>query len=550
MKNLFNKIKTYIVAHKTRSIILLIIILILGYWAYGKLHNTGGVTQYNLSAAAKGTVIASIGGSGQVSALSQIDLKPIVSGTITYVSVKPGDQVWSGQNLFSLDSTDAKKTVRDAEISLASAQLALDKLKIQNSNDNLNANLVKVYDDGFSNVSSTLLNNLVPITDRLENTLNIANLSDNSARNSGNTALDYRNQTEALYYQVKDALNKNQIDFRKLNRNSAKGDIENIINETYATTKILADALKSTKNFVDYLAEDTGRSSDFTSTQNTLSTDIVTINGDLSSLLSNQSNIKSSKDSLPNADLDLQSSELAVQQKENALADAKDNLSKYYILAPFNGSIASVPVNVGDEASSGTTLATIITTKELATITLNEVDVAKIKLGEKATLTFDAIPDLTIAGQVAEIDSLGAVSQGVVNYTVKISFDTQDKRVMSGMSVEATIITDMAQDVVVVPNSAIKAAKDGTSYVQMFDTSVVGAVAGTQNFISLIPPQQITVQTGLVDNTSTQIISGLKEGDVIVIKTIAGTTTKTTTPSILNAVGGSANKGGGGRMGM
>ena len=122
-----------------------------------------------------------------------------------------------------------------------------------------------------------------------------------------------------------------------------------------------------------------------------------------------------------------------------------------------------MPVEVGEDASSGITMGTIITAQELATIVLNEVDVAKVKLGEKATLTFDAIPDLTIAGQVSEIDSVGTVSQGVVNYNVKISFATQDDRVKSGMSVDATIITDIAQNVVVVPNGAIKTANNGTA---------------------------------------------------------------------------------------
>ena len=489
-----------------------------------------------------------VSGSGQVSASSQIDLKPNVSGIITYVGVNPGDQVSAGEHLFSLNSTDAQKTVRDAEVSLQSSQLSLDKLKIQNSDTNVATTLAKAYDDGFSNVSKTSLD-LVPTLDGISNILNAANLSDNNARNSGAIAIDYRNQAVDLYFQTKSALTKNQNDFRLLSLDSPRADIENIINETYATAKIFSDAIKSTKNFVDYMAQDTGKLADFTASQNTLSNYTDTINADLSDLLSSQTNINSGKDLSPNNSLDLQSAELSLKQKQNALQDAKDNLSKYYITAPFDGVIASVPVTVGEDASSGTVLGTIITSKELATIVLNEVDVAKIKLGEKTTITFDAIPDLTIAGQVAEIDSVGTVSQGVVNYNVKISFATQDNRVKSGMSVTADIITDMAQDVVVVPNSAIKTANNGTSYVLMFDSGTPGAVAGAQNFIPVTSPKQVTIQTGLADDTSTQIISGLKEGDVIVLKTIAGTTTKTT-PSILNAVGGSAASKGGGARGF
>jgi multidrug efflux pump subunit AcrA (membrane-fusion protein) len=123
---------------------------------------------------------------------------------------------------------------------------------------------------------------------------------------------------------------------------------------------------------------------------------------------------------------------------------------------------------------------------------------------------------------------------------VQISFATQDDRVKSGMSVTAAIITDMAQDVVVVPNGAIKTANNGSSYVQAFDAAVTGPVSGNQTFTTALVPNQIQIQTGLSDDTSTEIISGLKEGDIIITKSVAGTTAKTSTPSILNAVAGGA----------
>ena len=543
MKNFLSKIKLFITTHKIISIIILIVVIWAGYWIHGQLTSTTGEIKYTLSVVGKGTVIASVSGSGQVSTSSSIDLKPEVSGAVTYVGVNPGDQVYAGETLFSLDDIDAQKAVRDAEVNLQSAQLALDKLQIQDSDENVSADLAKAYGDGFNNVQA-VQNDLTPTLDGINTILSQQNLSDNSARNSGDTALNYRGQVETLYYQAKDALNTNQADFRLLSRASPGSDIENIINETYATTKILSDTIKSTKNFVDYLAEDTGKAADFIATQNTLTNYTNTISTDLANLLANKTSIQNSKDLSPNNNLDLQSAQLNIKQKQNALADAKDNLLKYNILAPFDGVIASVPVSVGDSAGSGTTLGTIITSKEVATIVLNEVDVAKIKLGEKTTLTFDAIPDLTIAGQVAEIDSIGTVSQGVVNYNVKISFDTQDIRVKSGMSVTATIITDMAQDVVIVPNGAVKNASDGTSYVQTFDSSVSG-VTGSGTFTTLLSPKQIQIQTGLADDVSTQIVSGLKEGDIVVTKGAVSTAAKTTTPSILNAVGGSAASRGG-----
>ena len=526
----FQKIKDYVSSHKITSIIILVVILVIGYWGYKKFFTPAVPTQYVTEAVVKGTVIESVTGSGQVSTSNQIDLKSKNSGTITYVGVKSGDVVKAGKVLFSLDTTSAQKAIRDAEINLQNAQLSLDKLKIQNSNDNMSASSQKVYDDGFSAVSDTFLD-LSSTVSGLDNILGQQNLSDNAARNSGKTALDYRQSAQDSYYKIQNALYKNTTDFRLLNRNSSKADIENIINETYDTTILLSDAIKNIKNFVDYIATDTGRSSEFASSESTLSSYTTTTDGHLSRLFGAKTNIKNNKDTSSNSDLDMQASTLSVEQRQNALQDARDALADYYVYAPFDGTISAVTAKVGDTASG--TLGTIITNQKLAIISLNEVDIAKINLGQKVILTFDAILDLTITGAVAEIDSVGTVSQGVVSYNVKISFDVEDVRVKSGMSVSATIIANTAQDVLIVPNSAIK-NQNGISYVEILQGSP-----------SVTLPEQVQVQTGLVDDTNTEITSGLKEGDIIVTKTITGTTTtaKSTTPSLLNAVGGSRGSG-------
>jgi HlyD family secretion protein len=541
MKIYFAKIKAYIIKHKVISVVILAGILLLGYWGYGKITSTSGETRYVLAAATKGTIISSVSGSGQVSALDQIDIKPSVSGAITKVNVKPGDQVKNGQTLFVIDNADAQKAVRDAELNLQSANLALQKLQIQNSSVNLNADLAKAYDDGFSAVSNTFLD-LPSIITGLGNLWGNENLSDNAARISGKTAQNYRNLAETTYYAAQSSVETTRNLYRTLDYNSSKEDIEKIINETYDTTKLVSDAIKNFRNFVDFLAEDTGRSSEFTSYQNTLSTYVTTTNGDLDNLLTSQTNIKNVKDTSANSGLDIQTSELSVKQKQNALLDAQQTLSDYYIKAPFDGVMASVPVQKGDSASSGTVLGTIITSQQVATISLNEVDVAKIALGQKATLTFDAIPDLTISGKVIQIDSMGTVSQGVVSYNIKISFDTSDARIKPGMSVSAEIIINVKQDVLTVPNSAIK-AQGNTNYVQMFDTPLPAPAAGVQGSPSLVPPINQTIEIGVTDDTSTEIISGLKGGDQVVVKIIITTSTTASAPSLINAVSG--NRAGG-----
>ena len=119
-----------------------------------------------------------------------------------------------------------------------------------------------------------------------------------------------------------------------------------------------------------------------------------------------------------------------------------------------------------DAASPSTTAVTLITNQDITEIPFNEVDITKIKVGQKATLTFDAIDGLSIVGQVADIDTVGTVTQGVVNYNVKIIFDASGSQVKPGMSVTASGITNVKQDVLTVPNSAVKTS-GGISYVQV-----------------------------------------------------------------------------------
>jgi len=242
--------------------------------------------------------------------------------------------------------------------------------------------------------------------------------------------------------------------------------------------------------------------------------------------------------------LDIQSSELVLEQRRNALLDAKEKLADYFIYAPFAGTIAKLNTKKSDAVTSGTLVATLITKQKIAEISLNEVDVSKIKVGQKATLTFDAVSGLGIAGSVAEVDTVGTVSQGVVTYNVKIGFDTQDDRIKPGMSVSAAIITDIKQDVLIVPQSSVKSQGD-TYYVEMFASPLVSS-GDTQGTTSSVLPQQRIVEVGISNDMSYEIVSGLKEGDQIVSRIITATTkTQSTiqTPSLFGSPSG--NRGGG-----
>lgn len=243
---------------------------------------------------------------------------------------------------------------------------------------------------------------------------------------------------------------------------------------------------------------------------------------------------------------DIISFRVQVSQAQTAYDTALENLREAQVTSPIDGILAKIDWNVGDVAMSGSPAATVVTTDRLAQVTLNEIDVAKIKIGQKATLTFSAIDGLSIAGKVVSIDTIGTVTQGVVNYNVKISFDNQDDRIRPQMSVSASIVVDEKLNILTVANSAIKTDNNGNSYVEVLTNPIKSTDPTDNSVTSNIPPVKKTVEVGSVNDTLTEITSGLSDGDQVITRTISASQTAPKTTSGLNLLGGSAGAGAGG----
>ncbi|MEK7086681.1 MAG: HlyD family efflux transporter periplasmic adaptor subunit, partial [Patescibacteria group bacterium] len=394
-------------------------------------------------------------------ASNQVEIKPKVSGEVLYVGVKNGQEVGVGTLIAQIDSTDAQKAVRDAETNLETANLSYDKvvepatslelLQAENALTQAQTNLEKSYDDGFNSVSNAFIDLPSVMTD-LNNILfgtsvsvnggqtNIAAYAD-MVKNYDDSVLRFKESAELKYATARNAYDKSFLDYRSTARSSDSETVKNLVAETYNTTKTVADAVKSASDMLSFVKDELSERSlpipaSLTTHQATLSSASSKVNSNLSSLLSAKNSITSSEYSIIEktqslADLkdgadsfDVRSAQISINQKEDALLDAKENLADCYVRAPFDGTIASLDVKAHDTASSGTSLATIITKQKIAEISLNEIDISKVKVGQNVTLTFDAVENLSLTGKVSEVDTIGTVSQGVVSYNVKINFDT------------------------------------------------------------------------------------------------------------------------------
>ena len=212
--------------------------------------------------------------------------------------------------------------------------------------------------------------------------------------------------------------------------------------------------------------------------------------------------------------------------------------SSAIITAPSSGVVKSVTVaegmNIGtQETASGARanqrVATIATGGlPIATFNVSEIDVSLIEPGQKATITLDSIVDKTFTGKVVSVDRVGTITNNVTTYTTIIQFDTSSDQILPNMAATANIIIDSKSDVLIVPSQAIE-YQDGQAWVTLIRTG---------------REQNVPVETGIFNDTQTEIISGLKEGDVV----ITGATTSTSQEAQGQSGGFMFGGGGAGRM--
>ena len=527
---MIQKIKNFIKSHKVISVIILIVIVVGIYLLLKK--NTKTETHYVTEIVKSGSIQTTVTGTGQVEASNTITLNAKASGDITSVSVSAGQAVTKGQLIATVDS-------RDAKVALETAQIALDKLTNPNSLTVLQKDnsFTKSYNDGFDTVSSYVTDTTSMIDGVNAIYDNGGFLSNSNIANTDGTVRSRVGTAEDSFYLAKKGFDSIVKTYKSLSRSSSNSDIEKLVADTYANAKLMSLAMKNTEDAFNYLVNSLDNPNDSTVTSNrtNISSWVNNTNTYASNLLGAVNSISESQASISD-NSDIRSAQLSLQTKQDAYNDC-------FITAPFDGIVATLTAKVGEP--SGSSIGTLITKQKVATVSFNEVDIASIKLGQKANLTFDAIPDLAIDGVVSEIDSVGTVSSGVVTYDVKISLNEDNASIKPGMSVNAEIITNYKDNVLKVSSSAVK-TKNGSSYVEMFATPLANSETPT-GAVSQVLPNKQEVVTGLSDDTSTEIVFGLNEGDQIVAKTIAGTaTTKTTAPSILNTMSAGARTGGGG----
>ena len=574
------------ITQKKITIGIILTLIISGYFGYKNLFIKDDTKSYATTEVKRGDLTVSVSGSGQVSVSDQLNIKSKVSGDIVYVGVQNGQEVKRGALLAQIDIHDAEKLIRDNKTELETAQLELEELlsppnelvllqaendlaQTKESKQRAEDNIEKAYEDAFNTVALAFLDLPTTVTGLRDilYSYEIAKSETNISDYSWNVSVfknyvgyenGYEEKTEidqlidnsiSDYEIAREKYEENFENYQNASRYSEKETVEILLNETIEAAKAIAETVKRETSVLDYWVD--YRSQESLQVFNKISeyqTDLKgytsNTNNHLLSLLSIQRSLQDNREELINAerlieekelsllnlktgadDLEIRAQNIIIQQKKDALFDAELNLTDHYIYAPFEGIISSTVVKKNESVSSNAIITTLITKQKIAEIILNEIDIAKVKNGQEVNITFDAIEDLNIIGEVIEIDTLGSITQGVVTYDIKIAFDIQDERVKPGMSLSVSIITEIRENILFISSSAISEQGE-MSYVNIVKGIAAKTNQITKNTSKIVSEsthefQKQPIQIGISNDTMTEVIDGLKEGDIIVMQAIS-----------------------------
>jgi HlyD family secretion protein len=432
----------------------------LGFRAVSAARGQAG-TAWQTQTASTGELIASVGATGTVRANQYSLLMFKTTGDVGQIVVQVGDHVTAGEVLAELSPSSLSPQVILAQADLVEAQRALDDL--HNS-------------EAARAAAQLALANARQAYDKAQRryiTQQKGNRATQETINATEADLAY---AEAQVSAAEDAANRVS--------NKAEDDPDRV-----AAEKALYDARHARDVVQASLNWYTGQPTAID--QQILEAELAQAEAAVKDAEREWERLKDGPD--PN--------DIAAAQARVQAAQASLELPR--VTAPFSGTITSVQVKPGAEVSAGTPafgLADL--SRMLVDVQVSEVDIDQIRLGQQATVTFDAILGKEYHGVVSEVDLVGAPDQGVVSFKVTIELTDSDDSVRQGLTAAVNVVTNRLENVLVVPNRAVRVV-NGRRVVYVLRDGM---------------PVQVEVELGVSSDLDSQVLSGdLKAGDPIIL---------------------------------
>ncbi|MFH1029422.1 MAG: efflux RND transporter periplasmic adaptor subunit [Pseudomonadota bacterium] len=259
---------------------------------------------------------------------------------------------------------------------------------------------------------------------------------------------------------------------------------------------------------------------------------------------------------LQSARASVKASEGSVAQTRGALMQSRTNLRYSVIRSPVDGVVISRTIDIGQTVAASFQTPTLFTiakdlTKMQIEVSVDEADISRIQLDQKATFTVDSYPEQTFSGKVVQIRSAPIITQNVVTYVVVVNVDNNDLKLKPGMTANVSIEVARKDDVLKLPPAALRfKPKTKTEDAKNKGSEERGGAnkqrpaagsadqggkpggrkAGNGQQVYILKdnkPVAVKIRTGIANNSSIELVeSTLKEGDEVVIEQTGGDSVK------------------------
>lgn len=516
---------------------------IIGFTAFAKSGSSDSTTIFRQATAKSGNIQITVTGSGTVSDSTEYSLTAANSGTIDSLPVKQGDTVKAGQTIAHISDTNSAQAILQKQNALSSAQNALAQ-----SQQNLNSLTMK------SPVAGKVKSVIVSAGDDISTMKSLGSLMVISTERSMSVSISSAQQQlkSGDTVRVTDASTKTSYTGNVVGAGSSGGG------QGYSGGTVVTIATDNPKVGDTVTVATTKGAYVGTGTLSLTKSVAISPNGSgtVSSVYVSENQMVSKNDSLLKLDgssveSDIQMKQNSVTEAQKDLADAQAAAKKDTITSPVNGIIAELDVKNGASVTSGTTVAAIINPDSMQTVvSVDELDISKVQVGQKANIILDAISGKTFSGSVVQVDPIGTASNGVTTYSVTVTID-QPTGIKVGMNTNVSIITQSKDNVVVLPVNAILNKRGSTAYVlsadSLFDGSGKSIQLKNANTYELLQKYGKQITIGLANTDSVEITNGLSDGDTVAI---AVTTSKSALASLSNSQSTNGYSGFGGMSGF
>jgi multidrug efflux pump subunit AcrA (membrane-fusion protein) len=496
--------------NKKTILITIGLIIILSFFVYYFYFNAEGF-DFSLEKAQIGTVVKEVSETGTIRMSEERNLGFKNTGRIEKINVEVGDVVSLGQILARLDSSQLYIQLQETEANLgvananmADAQVSLEKARqdLKDSEDSAARDLINAYEDALIYLNNSYL--------KIYDALNVVKLIQRT--------YFYSNNQEGLSVKenlgrIEDGLTQTQA---YINQAEEKSEYEETEIALAGVEKILMDTANSLEKIRDIIEEpiyrDTVSSTDKTSLDNQRTyiisayTNIVDIQQTIATTkITNRINANTAKANIFALETKLAENgfyRAQINQAEAKVSLLKNQIQESVLTSPGKGQITKIEKKEGEIVNLSEVVVSFLPEEKLQVkVDIYEEDIVAVDVGDYVDIVLAAFPEQSFQGFVASIKPSEKLINGVVYYEVVIDFEDTVNQIKPGMTADVIIQTDIKENVLTISKDAIR-KNNGKATIMVFKSNNI---------------EEREVEIGLQGDSLAEIISGLKEGEEVVL---------------------------------